>query len=196
MAGNTAASNIDSFSYMAMNSIAMASINFTGQNIGAGKLKRVPKVALTTTLMAFCVGIFFGIISLLFGRNLIHIFTTTPESVEFAMKKMMYVMTTYALCGVMDCLSGCERGMGLSITPMMISLVGSCLFRIVWIYTVFEKYRTPDSLFIVYPISWFITIIVHVVAFVITYNKRLKASSDYHEKKRKKAEPEQSAPEN
>ncbi|MDD6010675.1 MAG: MATE family efflux transporter, partial [Lachnospiraceae bacterium] len=84
------------------------------------------------------------------------------------------IMSTYFLCGIMDAIVGSLRGMGYSVMPMIVSLLGACAFRIMWIYTVFSTTPTPECLYVSYPLSWTITFLVHLCCFFMIANKRLK----------------------
>ena len=78
---------------------------------------------------------------------------------------------TYFLCGMMDVGSGVVRGLGYSIMPMLVSMVGACVFRVIWIFTIFRMYHTLTSLYVSYPISWILTVIAHMVCYLIIRHK-------------------------
>ena len=174
MAGNTAGSNIEGFVYTAMNAFHQAAISFSGQNYGARKYKRISRVLLICELLVTGVGIIMGNAAYLLGGTLLKLYTADPEVIQFGILRMRIICTTYCLCGMMDVAVGALRGMGYAIMPMLVSLTGACLFRVVWIYTIFQSYRTLECLYISYPISWGLTFAVHMVCFVIVFRRLLK----------------------
>lgn len=174
MAGNTAGSNIEGFVYTAMNSFYQAAISFCGQNYGAKKYNRVGKVLLICEGLVIAVGLLMGNGAYLFAGKLLRLYTTDTEVIRYGILRMAYICIPYFLCGMMDVIVGALRGIGYSIMPMLVSLTGACLFRVVWIYTVFSRNRTLPCLYISYPISWGLTFAVHLVCFIIVYRRLLK----------------------
>lgn len=177
MAGNTAATNIEGFVYTAMNALYQTAISFTGQNHGAMKFKRIGRIALLCLCIAGIIGFIAGNGAYLFGPVLLKLYSDDSEVIHYGLVRMRITTTTYFLCGLMETAVGLMRGMGHSILPMIVSLSGSCLFRIVWIITVFEKYQTIESLYISYPISWLLTFLIHFICFQYFYRKLLKNRS-------------------
>lgn len=174
MAGNTAGSNIEGFVYTAMNAFHQAAISFSGQNYGARKYKRINRVLLICEVMVVAVGVVMGNLAYLFGGTLLRLYTVDPEVIQYGILRMRIICTTYFLCGMMDVAVGALRGMGYAIMPMLVSLTGACLFRVVWIYTIFQSCRTLECLYLSYPISWGLTFAVHLVCFVIVFRRLLK----------------------
>lgn len=174
MAGNTAGSNIEGFVYTAMNSFYQAAISFCGQNYGAKKYNRVGKVLFICEGLVIAVGLLMGNGVYLFAGKLLRLYTTDTEVIRYGILRMAYICIPYFLCGMMDVIVGALRGIGYSIMPMLVSLTGACLFRVVWIYTVFSSNRTLPCLYISYPISWGLTFAVHLVCFIIVYRRLLK----------------------
>lgn len=174
MAGNTAGGNIESFVYTAMNSFYQASISFSGQNFGAKKYRRVGKVLLICEGLVIVVGLIMGNGAYLFAGTLLKLYTLDPEVIQYGILRMAYICIPYFLCGMMDVIVGVLRGIGYSVMPMLVSLTGACLFRVVWIYTVFRQLRTLECLYISYPISWALTFFVHLICFAVVYRKLLK----------------------
>lgn len=174
MAGNTAASNIEGFVYTAMNAFHQAAISFSGQNYGARKYKRIRKVLVICEVMVVAVGALMGNVAYLFGGTLLKLYTVDPEVIEYGILRMRIICTPYFLCGMMDVAVGALRGMGYAIMPMLVSLTGACLLRVVWIYTIFQSYHTLECLYFSYPISWGLTFAVHLVCFVIVFRRLLK----------------------
>lgn len=176
MAGNTAASNIEGFVYTAMNAFYQTAISFTGQNMGALKYKRVGKIALICQGMVLVVGLVLGNGAYFLSGTLLKLYSTEAEVIQYGMLRMSIICVTYCLCGMMDVMVGSLRGMGYSIMPMLVSLTGACLFRVVWIYTVFQQIRTLECLYWSYPISWTLTFTVHLICFGVVYRKLLKGT--------------------
>ena len=173
MAGNTAGSNIEGFVYTAMNAFYQAAISFCGQNYGARKYKRIGKVLLICELLVLAVGMLMGNVAYLFGGTLLKLYTVDPAVIEYGILRMKIICVPYFLCGMMDVAVGALRGMGYAILPMLVSLTGACLFRVVWIYTIFRSYHTLECLYYSYPISWTLTFAVHMVCFAVVFRKVL-----------------------
>ncbi len=171
MAGNTAAGNIEGFVYTAMNSFHQTAISFTGQNYGAQKYKRIGKILVICQFMVIIVGVVMGNAAYLFSGSLLQLYSTDAEVISYGVLRLSIICTTYCLCGMMDVMVGSLRGMGCSIMPMIVSLTGACLFRVVWIYTIFEQYNTLECLYWSYPISWLVTFITHLICFAVVYQK-------------------------
>ncbi|MBR6147808.1 MAG: MATE family efflux transporter [Lachnospiraceae bacterium] len=163
VAGNTATCNLEGFVYNSMNSFHQTAISFTGQNIGAKNMKRVQRVLAICLLCVTATGLGMGLLGFAFGSELLGIYSTDPAVIAFGLRRMAIIFPTYFLCGVMDVMVGSLRGMGFSIMPMTVSLLGACVFRIIWIMTVFAINHTPEFLYVSYPISWFITAAVHLI---------------------------------
>ena len=175
VAGNAASSNIDSFVYVAMNAFHHAALTFVGQNVGAGKHERVKKTIMLCTVTVTVVGFVLGCSAYLFGDTLLSIYEPHSEAVRQAgLMRMSVVSVTYFLCGIMEVASGALKAFGYSMRSMIISLIGSCIFRLVWIPTVcplpiFEGNITV--LFISYPISWILTTVALFIAVYFAYKK-------------------------
>lgn len=171
MAGNTAASNIEGFVYVSMNSLHQTCISFTSQNFGAGKFKRIKKVLINCLVIVAITGLVLGNSAYFFGKYLLSAYNNETEVISYGLIRLSIISTMYFLCGLMDVMVGAMRGIGYSILPMIVSLVGACGLRIVWIYTVFVKFRTLDILFISYPVTWTITFLSHLVCYYIVTSK-------------------------
>lgn len=167
VAGNTAASNIEGFVYTSMNALYQTSLSFTSQNLGAKQYHRIDKVLVRCLALVFVIGLVLGNGAHLLGQVLLGIYSGDPEVIAYGMMRLGVVSVTYCLCGMMDVVAGSVRGMGYSILPMLVSLAGACLFRIVWIFTVFQWQHTLFSLYISYPISWALTICAHLVCYFV-----------------------------
>ena len=171
MAGNTAASNIEGFVYVSMNSLHQTCISFTSQNFGAGKFKRIKMVLINCLIIVTITGLVLGNSAYFFGKFLLSAYNNEAEVISYGLIRLSIISTMYFLCGLMDVMVGAMRGIGYSILPMIVSLVGACGLRILWIYTVFVKFRTLDILFISYPVTWTITFLSHLVCYYIVTRK-------------------------
>ena len=171
VAGNTASMSLEGFVYNAMNSYHQTAISFTGQNMGAKKLDRVKKTMRWCLLCVTVVGFSMGGLCTLFGRQLLGIYSSEPEVIAYGLVRIKIIMITYFLCGWMDSIVGSIRGMGYSVMPMIVSLLGACAFRVVWIFTVFKVIHTPECLYVSYPISWMVTYLVHYICYRIIIRK-------------------------
>lgn len=167
MAGNAAASNIEGFTYTSMNSIYQAAITFTSQNVGAKKPERINRVMLTTLLTVTAVGLIMGFGTYLFGEPLIKIYSTDVSIIPYGLVRLRHVCLPYFLCGVMEVFVGMLRGMNCSTLPMFVSIFGSCVFRVLWVYTAFRMYPQLETLYIAYPISWLMCSLIHFICYVI-----------------------------
>ena len=164
--GSAAASAIDSFLYTSLNSFYHASMNFTGQNYAAGKYNRVRKVLYTCILAALGSGIVFGTVTLIFGKPLLSIYVPGDElAIAYGYQRLLVLCPTYFFCGIMEVLIGQLRGLGKSLVPMFISVVGICGFRAFWIYTVFAVSHNWSVLFLSYPVSWVLTSVVQYICY-------------------------------
>lgn len=171
MAGNTAASNIEGFIYNAMNSFHQTALSFTSQNLGGGKPERIKKVALMCQILVVLVGAGMGYGAYFFGSQLLHIYSNDSQVISFGLQRMQIICTTYFFCGMMDTMVGVLRGLGYSIMPMMVSLLGSCALRIIWIFTIFAWMPTLFVLYLSYPVSWVLTWGTHVICYFIVKKK-------------------------
>lgn len=174
MAGNTAASNIEGFIYTAMNSFYQTSISFTSQNYGAKKYERISKILFGCLFYVVVVGVVFGNLAYLAGGKLLRIYSPDAEVIHYGLLRMSIICTTYFLCGVMDTMVGSIRGLGYGVLPMIVSLLGACGLRMVWIFTVFQSHRTLEVLYLSYPISWTITALAHMICFLLVRRKIAK----------------------
>ena len=173
VAGNGAAGTIDGLIYIALNSFYHAALTFSGQNLGARQLKRVRKTCYYCLALVLAIGVPLCIVTYVFGEPLLGIFLSDDNAankqaiLEFGMERMLYTTLTYFLCGLMEVMSGMLRGLGASTTSMIVSLIGACAMRVVWVYAIFNNVRTPGSLYVSYPISWLATTIVLYICYAI-----------------------------
>lgn len=171
MAGNAAAMNIEGFVYMAMNAFHQTAISFVSQNYGAGKIKRIWKIAILSQLCVIVTGLVLGQLTVLFGSSLLGIYSSKNFVIEAGLVRLKYICGPYFLCGMMDVMVGILRGLGRSVIPTIVSMIGACGLRLVWIFTIFaeEKYHTTRMLYLSYPLSWSITTLAHVICFLIVW---------------------------
>lgn len=165
MAGYTAANNVLGFLYAAINSITQACMSFTSQNYSVGKTKRMDRVLFHCSFLSTAVSLILGIGSYVFGSAILGIYTSDPAVITCGMEILSITTIPYFLCGIMDLLPGALRGMGCSAVPMILSVVGTVGVRILWIYGFFPKHRSLYFLFISYPASWAITILMQAICF-------------------------------
>lgn len=173
VAGNSAAANIEGFVYMAMNSFYQATLSFMSQNFGAGEYKRLNKILACGELCVVVVGLVLGNAAVLFGNQLLRIYTDSPEVIAAGMVRLHYISKVYFLCGIMDVLVGALRGIGYSVLPMVVSLLGACGLRLLWIATVFQipQFHKVEVVYLSYAITWIITAGVHFLCYVIVRKK-------------------------
>lgn len=177
MSGNAAASNIEGFVYTSMNAFSQTSLNYTGQNVGARQYDRVKKILWICVICTGITGIALGGAAYLCAPWLLQIYITdSTQAIADGILRMSFVCLPYFLCGMMDATTGSLRGLGSSVLPMVISVMGACVLRVVWIYTVFQipQFHTPQGLLISYPISWILTFSCQMVAFMIVLRKHIK----------------------
>ncbi len=169
MAGSAAAASIEGFVWVSMNAFSQGALTFTSQNIGGGKYSRINRIAIVSCAAAAITGLVMGNLAYLFGDVLISIYDPRPEIILPGMTRMQLVCGFYFVCGLMDCIVGVIRGMGYSVAPTVVSMLGACGIRILWISTVFQlpQFHSEFFLFISYPISWAITFVAHMVCYVI-----------------------------
>ncbi len=181
MAGAAAAHSIEGFVYCVMDSFAQTCVTFTSQNLGAGKLDRVDRAAVLCNLCAFGFGLVLGV-SVAFNSSIfLRIYSADPAVIAAGSERMMAVCATYCLCGLMDVSSNAMRGLGYSVLPTVVSFCGSCLTRLAWIHFIFPLNPTISMLYLVFPLSWFLTAAIHWVCYTMVRPKvaaRLAASSN------------------
>lgn len=178
MSGNAAAGNIEGFVYVTLNAFHQTAVNYVGQNAGAKKYKRVSKILLICLISVIVVGIVTGGVVYMFAEDLLSIYITdSAEAIGYGIIRMSYICLFYFLCGLMDVSTGALRGLGASVAPMVISVLGVCGIRIAWIYSIFRipKFHTPGCLYSSYLVSWTVTFIIQMIAFYFIFKKHKKA---------------------
>ena len=171
MAGYTAANNIFGFLYVAVNSVTQACMSFTSQNYGVRKFKRMDKVLIDCIIISVVTALTLGCSAYFFGPELLKIYTKDTDVIRCGMEILSYTTVPYFLCGIMDLFPGALRGMGHSGVPMILSVIGTVGTRIVWIFGIFPHHRSLAILFISYPVSWILTIIMQVICFYFVRRK-------------------------
>lgn len=172
MNGNTIASSVEGFVYTAMNAIYQTNLSVSSQNYGAGKLDRMRKSLWYSLIIVSVIGLVLGISGTLLGNQILGIYAPgKPNDIKYGMLRLGIIMPSYFLCGVMEVLTGSMRAYNYGFLPMIVSLIGACGFRILWIYTIFEQYKTLEMLYVSYPISWLLTSLAHGVCLIIVTRK-------------------------
>ena len=161
MAGCTAAANIDNLIYQALNSLYHAVLTFSSQNFGAGKKDRIVKSILYCSSIVIVLGLIIGGVCYVLSPVFLSFFLDNTEAAAFGMERLKLTCLTYFTCGLMEVGAGALRGINKSVISMVGSIVGACLLRIVWIYTIFAADPTIYTLFLSYPATWIITALFH-----------------------------------
>lgn len=174
IAGSAASANIEGFVYVAMNAFYQACISFTSQNYGAGEKRRVLRVLFLCLGMVFAVGAITGFTAAFFGRALLGIYSKDPAVVEIGYERLLVVCIPYFLCGMNEVVCGGLRGMGLSLLPTIVTLLGVCGTRVLWVMFVFPAFRSIFTLYLCYPVSWALTIAGHSICYFIFYRRWAK----------------------
>ena len=172
--GNSAAANADAIIYNLMAAFYTACSAFVGQNLGAGNRKRIRHSYFISVVYSFAIGAVMGLLLLVFGNEFLRIFTKESAVVEMGMQRLRIMAFSYAFSAFMDCTIAAARGIGKSIVPTIIVLLGSCVFRVIWIYTVFAHYHTVPSLYLLYIFSWAITGAAEIIYFIVSFRKLTK----------------------
>jgi len=179
MSANTAGGNINGFMANAVTGFGTAAINFVGQNMGAKKYRRVRRVIWTCFRISAVLGLVLGTVTYIFGRPLLSIYITdSPEAIAYGFIRMKYMSIPYAFYAIYDAFSASLRGLGKSGLAMTMSLCGTCVVRVLWIYTVFAAWRTPDAIYLSYPISWCLTAIGMCISVLLCLRKLPKEDMD------------------
>lgn len=174
MSGCAAVGNIESFCYTTENAFHQCAVNFVGQNVGAGNHRRIKSILLYCMGYAALFGLFVGVGAYSIAPQLLSLYITdSPAAIEVGIVRMLYTCTPYFIYGIMDSVTGGLRGMGASMTTMVLSIIGICIVRIAWISVLFRfpAYHTPISLYLSWPVSWVANLAMQATAFVIVYRK-------------------------
>lgn len=176
VAGSSAASNIEGFVYTSMVAFSQANLSFTSQNVGAGKKERLNPILFTASGCVIILGTAMGGMVYLCGPALLSLYTNSKAVIAAGMIRLAFICVPYALAGMMEVVVGSLRGLGYAVFPMIVSLVGSCLLRVVWLQTIFqmEAFHRIETVYVVYPISWVITLLAHIVTYIIVYRRYVR----------------------
>ena len=172
--GNSAATNADALIYDAMAAFYMACASFMSQNYGAGKPYRVKKSYFISLAYSFGIGAVLGGLLFVFGRQFLALFTTEAAVIDAGMKRILVMAPSYCISAFMDCTIAAARGLGKTIGATVIVIMGSCVFRVIWVYTIFAQIHTIPALYLLYPCSWTITAIAEMIYFVRGYKHAMK----------------------
>ncbi|MDD3795696.1 MAG: MATE family efflux transporter, partial [Lachnospiraceae bacterium] len=173
VAGNSAAANADALVYDVMTAFYIACGSFLGQNYGAGKKERVKKSYLVSLTYSFGTGLVMGLLLVLFGNQFLSLFTRDAAVIEAGRFRLTIMGLCYGVSAFMDCTIAAARGLGRSLVPTIIVILGSCVFRVAWIYTIFAYFRTMQSLYLLYIFSWTITAAAEILYFKREYRKEM-----------------------
>lgn len=166
MAGNSAGASIEQFVYISMNAVHQATVSFTSQNTGAGKADRINRILFSALGLVTVIGLVMGIGVNIFSEPLLSIYSSDPAVIAAGKTRLLWLSAPYFLCGIMEVVMGIMRGLGYAITPMIVSLSGACLFRIVWLATAFAWFPTQSVLLVSYPVSWILTAGAHALTYL------------------------------
>lgn len=176
--GNSAAQNADSITFNVMAAFYTACASYMSQNFGAGNQKRVKQSYLIALVYSFLTGVIMGLFFLTLGRPFLRIFTNEEQVVDAGYERLKIMAFSYTFSAFMDNTIAASRGIGKSFIPTIIVITGSCVFRVIWVYTIFAYFHTITSLYLVYIFSWVITAIFEIVYFLYAYKRELKKSND------------------
>ena len=173
IAANSAAQSIEGFVYTAMNGFSQGTLTFTSQNMGARKKDRVIRVTWISQITVFATGLILGFSVIVFGKKLLGIYSNNQAVIQTGLSRLKIICATYAICGLMDCMANTIRGIGYSTVPMLITLIGACGTRILWLATIFQiqNFHTLRCIYLSYPLSWLITYISLILALKIVTKK-------------------------
>lgn len=174
VAANSAAANADGPVYEVMAAFYVACSSFMGQNLGAKKKDRVLKSYFVSLSYSFFIGLILGLTILFMGPNFLLLFTSDPAVIELGMYRLKIMSVSYAFSAFMDCTIAASRGLGKTVVPTFIVIMGSCVFRVIWIYTIFAYFKTIPSLYLLYIFSWTITATAEIIYFQAIYRKEMR----------------------
>ena len=175
MAGSAAGANIEGFVYTAMNSFYQATLTSVSQNYGAKQEKRIYKSMLVALGCVVAVGLTLGGLSVIFSKQLLGIYIKdSADALEFGMQRMLITGLPYFMCGIMEVLTGTLRGMGYSTVTAVNSLIGACGFRMVWVFIILPLNRVPQMLFLCWPLSWIVVILMHTITILIVRKRAIR----------------------
>ncbi len=171
IAGNTAANNLNGFLYMACNSVTQTGLSFASQNAGVKNYKRIDKILGACVVLEIVLETSLGVLCYLFAHQILGIYSADPKVIAVGIINVSIICVPYALCGIMDMVPGVTRGMGYSVPPMIIHIIGVVGFRFFWFFCIFTRFHSLESLYLSYPISWIITASAQLVCYYILRRK-------------------------
>lgn len=174
MSGNAVSQNIEGFESISINAAAQAAMTFTSQNLGAKKHKRLRPIFYNGLALATLIWITIGGLIMLFRAPIMSLYTNSDEVMNYALLRFMIMVPGYIIGGFMDVSTCTLRGLGCSVPPMIVTVMGVCVFRVAWIYTVFKMVKTLRSIYISYPLSWLITFAVNLALYFVLSSKKIK----------------------
>jgi Na+-driven multidrug efflux pump len=178
MAASTASSNVEKITYLSMNAFQYAHLSFVGQNYGIGNLRRIRKIMFVSVTLAVIFGLVTGYASIAAGPWAFRIFTNDEEVLQYALRKLWIIDSLYFLSGIQDAFSGGIRGLGYSFVAMFNALIGVCLARVIYMWTIFAANRTFDVLFAVYPFSFLVSAVLQCAGFIVIYRRLLRQQAE------------------
>ena len=175
VAGSAAAGNIEGFIYISMNAFYQGAVSFTSQNYGAGRYERLRPILYRALACAVVTGVVMGGATVIFAPQLLSVYSDSAAVIATGVERLQIICLLYFLCGTMEVLVGALRGLGYSVMPMIVSLIGACGLRVLWVATVFQipAFHKVTTVYWSYPVSWALTIVAHLCCYVWAY-KRLK----------------------
>ncbi|MCM1306085.1 MAG: MATE family efflux transporter [Bacteroides sp.] len=176
MAGNGVGASLEAFVYTSMNAVSSAATTFAGQNAGAKRYDRMKSILLDSSVVTILISVVLGAFIYFLGKPLAGLYTQDPTVVDLAIDRMSVILPIYFICGIVENVVGCLRGMNYAIIPMIPSFLSVCAYRIIWVYTAFRKSRTTLILYLSYPISWIINLVLDAGLFAYAYNKVIRVS--------------------
>lgn len=178
MAGYSTSNSLENLIYISVNGVSQAALAFTGQNMGAMKYDHIPKVAKYSNVLVSAAAIITGAVIIAFREPLLALYNSDPDVIAYGSTKLIWIGSMYALCGIMEVMTGVLRGMGRSLSPTVVTIMGACVLRIVWLATVFKHYGTLESIYIVYPVSWAVTSFVQWLCYRSALRKLMPKARD------------------
>ena len=165
---------VDGINWMILGALGIASMTFVGQNYGAGKRKRIIHSYFISMVFSFGIALVMSALLVIFGRQFLALFTTEGAVIDAGMKRVGVMGFAYCISAFMDCTIAASRGLGKTVVPTVIVIMGSCVFRVIWVYTIFAHFHTIPSLYLLYPCSWALTAIAEILYFIHCYKQAMK----------------------
>lgn len=168
VAGSAASTSVEGFAFTSINAFHQSAVSFAGQNKGAGKYDRINKILYTAWGYAFLTAVVFALAFVLLDNQLIGLYVQGEDVIKAGIERLNIIAWSYLICGFMDVTVGVIRGLGYSVMPTIVSLLGVCGIRILWVATVFgmERFHFVETIYYSYPISWTITFLAHLLCYI------------------------------